>query len=107
MPYCATLYSAQKRLTREECLRDQNKGVERGTSGTNAQYVLWVTPESTARPQARTQEHRKPRRSFVPTRREADAFSPGLLASFPGAVARAQANDSDSPMVERSGRLVG
>ena len=28
-PYCVTLYSALKRLTSEECQREENKGVER------------------------------------------------------------------------------
>ena len=54
-PYCATLYSALKRLTSEECQREENKGVKRGTSGTNAQYVLATAPGSKADAQPRSE----------------------------------------------------
>ena len=75
--------------------------MKRGTSGTNAQCVLSELPVRKARPQARRHEHRKPRRSFRPTGREADGLMPGLLDSMPGAVAIAQACDSESSAAER------
>ena len=54
-PHCATLYSALKRLTSEECQREKNKGVKRGTSGTNAQCVLATAPGSKADAQPRSE----------------------------------------------------
>ena len=45
-PHCVYLYSAPKRLTSEECRRDQNKVVTRRRSGTNAQCVLCPAREA-------------------------------------------------------------
>jgi hypothetical protein len=73
----------------EDGLGEQDKVVQRGTSGTNAQCLLGVAPVRTARPQARTQEHRQPRRSFVPTQPRSRwcvphcPLVPGLLDSIP------------------------
>ena len=64
--------------------------------------MLSELPVRKSRPQARRNEHRKPRRSFMPTRRVADDRLPGLLDSMPGAVAIARANNSDSSMTERN-----
>lgn len=77
--------------------------MKRGTSGTNAQYVLCVAPGSKARTQARRHEHRKPRRSGVTTSREPMPLA-GSAGSCPGAVAIAPANESESSTTERRAR---
>jgi len=64
------------------------------TSGTNAQYVLCEAPGSKARPQARRNEHRKPRRSFVTTRRFADAFGRVCWVTASPATGRSRASAS-------------
>ena len=59
--------------TSGEYLHEKNKGVERGTSGTNAQCVLCETPEAKPPPSLATNtcsEKRSVGWSFMPTRRQ-------------------------------------
>ena len=65
--------------------------------------LLCSDRESKARPQARTKEHRQPRRSFMPTSREADGVMAGSAERFRGAESRQrEAELSDSSLAERN-----
>jgi hypothetical protein len=117
-PYCATIYSALKRLTSEECQREKNKCVKRGVShtcppsGTNAQYVLCETPEAKPTPSlaAKTwSEKRSVGWCFMPIAPRClrmatitSTFRRGRIVN--GESRQREANESDSSLPERSAR---
>ena len=69
--------------------------------------MLSELPVRKARPQARRHEHRKPRRSFMPTSRVADDLMSGLLDDVPAQSREREAQLSESPALERSGMMAG